>query len=170
MVSNNNSSGSSNKSEITTNPSEGGPLELKYIIMIACGGGIVLILVCGGLFMCCRSKRDKKQQEFIANPCRPGFSDYNHQNNGNSRRSRRDNNDGPVYAKPNVPLMNHAEPSEPNTASTTFSGAKMDDPAFIELMNTLRRDNGSTDPSENFYYDINDADCRSNSITPSTIM
>lgn len=118
--------------------------------------------------MLCRSKKDKQQQQFIATPG-PGFSDYNHQNNGNSKRSRRDN-DGPVYAKPHVPLLNQSDASEPNTASTTFSGAKMNDPAFIELMNTLRRDNGSTDPSENFYYDINDAECRSNSTTPSTIM
>lgn len=136
--------------------------------MISCGGGIVLILVCGGLFMCCRSKKDKQQQQFIATPS-PGYSDYNRQNNSSSGRSKRDN-DGPVYAKPNVPLMSHSDGSEPNTASTTFSGAKMDDPAFIELMNTLRKDNGSTDPSENFYYDINDADCRSNSTTPSTVM
>ena len=132
--------------------------------MISCGGGIVLILLCGGLFMFCRTKKDKQQEQFIATPS-PGYSDYTNSN----KSFNKSRGDGPVYAKPNVnvPLIAHSD-SEPNTASTTFSGAKMNDPEFIRLMEKLREGEGP--PSENFYYDINDQCNRSQSITPSTIL
>jgi len=110
----------------------------------------VLVLLCGGLFLYCRAKKDKKQQQFIATP-------------GYNSRSPPPGNDGPIYAKPDFPAPPRSFTDTDEETISTFSGANLKNPEFMHLMQKLRED--GSPPSENFYYDI-----RPQSTTPSTVL
>lgn len=123
--------------------------------------------------MYCRTKKDRNQSDLFIQAPSPGYNDYNDSSKGRKYIRTNNQSDGPVYAKPNVHVApttaSYSDSSEPNTASTTFSGAKMNDPEFIQLMSKLREDTPS-EPPENFYYDINDDHNQSHSSTPSAIL
>lgn len=142
---------SKNSTKLNKDKSMEKPLELKYIILIACGGTIFLVIACGGIFMYCRTKKDNRQEQFIATP-KPGYHDYHRQS------------DGPVYARPDFSTTSTSFHDSDDDVTSTFSGAKMNDPVFLNLMDKLREDKNTT-PSENFYYDVEDS---KHSMTPST--
>eukprot|EP00111_Clytia_hemisphaerica_P009734 TCONS_00028552-protein len=163
-IHNNNSNNNSSDSSTSSSDS---PLELKYIILIGSGGGILVILLCGGIFMYVRTKKDKEQEQFIPIPS-PGYSDYTNSNNSTTR------SEGPIYAKPSVhePMLGHPASSEMGSMNDSIRGAKMDDPEFLRLMSTLRRDqhNNENPPFEHFYQDINNSNDGNQSTTPSTVL
>ena len=163
----NNNNNNNNYTDSSTTSSDS-PLELKYIILIGCGGGILVILLCGGVFMYVRTKKDRQQEQFIPIPS-PGYSDYTNSNNSTTRSA-----DGPIYAKPNVnePMLGHpSSASEMGSMNDSIRGAKMDDPEFLRLMSTLRRDGHNENPPfEHFYQDIDNSNDGNKSTTPSTVL
>ena len=133
-------------------------MDLKYIIIIACSASVVVIVICGGCFLYCRTKKDNKQEEFIPTP-KPPYNDY-HQTSNKSL-------DKPIYDFPQPP-PNFASDSEDDGMST-FNSAKLNyRPERAYLMNNVKSNSCDlpANSSEHIYFDIPEDENKS--MTPST--
>lgn len=157
--------GRNDNKRTNSDTSSGGGLELKYIIIIACTSAVVLVLACGGMFLYCRTKKDKEQEQFIPTP-KPPYNEYNSQRN-KTRYERADQYDGkPIYDFPHPP-KNLTDSDDDMDGMSTFKGGARMNSETLELINTLKSDSSDTSArSEHFYYDIPE-DGKA-SVTPST--
>lgn len=120
---------------------------------------MLLVLVCGGVFLYCRTKKDKEQEQFIPTP-KPPYNQYQQQQN-NTRYDRSKYDNKPIYDFPHPPPVLTDSDDDVDEMSTLRGGAKMNHP-----MHTMKSDSSDTTRSEHFYYDIPE-DGKS-SIAPST--
>lgn len=141
-------------------------LEMKYIIIIACGGVVALLIFVGGLILYCRKRKDNKDVHFIptrrpdlhpSTPSRPSCSEALD-----------------VLPPPPSSLTNYTDDEDVDKFSCNSSLIGRKDYELTDLMNDIKTKHLQQQSSlleskqENLYYDIPDFFIENQSNAPST--